>query len=362
MTGFAQFGLGSLAAIAARIPLHPPTASSIAENVDLLYYFLTVLTLFFTALIFGTIFVFMVKFRRQSPDEIPPDTRTHLILELTWTIIPTLITVVIFVWASLLYVQNSRPPASSTEMFVVGKQWMWHVQHQEGQSEINALHVPMGRPVKLIMTSEDVIHDFDLPAFRVKQDVVPGRYTYLWFQATRPGTYHLYCAAYCGTDHSKMIGWVTVMEAAEYERWLLGSEENKSDIAKTGRADRSLALEGSKLFRKLQCVSCHSATSQARAPVLEELYGKSVQLTDGRSVRADESYLRESILVPDAKVVAGYRPIMPPFPLLDKDGNGQVSEEDLVKLIAFIKSLRRGDTPSRVEDATPPERGTTLPR
>jgi cytochrome c oxidase subunit 2 len=342
--------------------LFPAQASTVAPHVDALLLFIVSVSLFFTLAVAGFILVFAIRYRRRAEDYYPKPIIGSNLLESAWTIVPLIIALGIFFWGASTYFEIVRMPDDALEIYVVGKQWMWHVQHQEGQSEINALHVPVGRPVKLVMTSEDVIHDFDVPAFRVKQDVIPGRYSYLWFQATTPGTYHLYCAAYCGTDHSKMIGWVTVMEAAEYERWLLGSDNEKSNIGKTGRADRSLALEGSKLFRKLQCVSCHSATSEARAPVLEELYGKMVQLGDGRTVRADESYIRESILVPDAKIVAGYRPIMPPFPLIDKEGNGQVSEEDLVKLIAFIKSLRRGDTPSRVEDATPPERGTTLPR
>ncbi|MGH9678090.1 MAG: c-type cytochrome, partial [Candidatus Acidiferrum sp.] len=238
-----------------------------------------------------------------------------------------------------------------------------HIQHPEGQSEINELHVPANKPVKLIMTSEDVIHDFSVPAFRVKQDVIPGRYSYAWFQATKPGRYHLFCAAYCGTEHSRMIGWVTVMEDADYEQWLLGDEPPpKSNELRKGRADRSLALEGRKLFSKLQCISCHSATPDGRAPSLEELYGRTITLSDGTKVKADETYIRNSILIPDKQVVAGYKPIMPPFQLKDKQGNGQITEEDLMKLVAFIKSLRKGETPMRVEEAQPPELGTALPR
>jgi cytochrome c oxidase subunit 2 len=341
--------------------LFPPQASTIAPRVDALFLFILAVAVFFTIAVAGFVLVFAIRYRRRAEDYFPKPIVGSNLLESAWSIGPLIIALAIFFWGAGIYFDIMRMPDDAMEIYVVGKQWMWHVQHPEGQSEINALHVPVGRAVKLIMTSEDVIHNMSLPAFRVKQDVIPGRYTYLWFQATTPGTYHLYCAAYCGTEHSKMIGWVTVMEAAEYERWLLGSESAKS-LTKAGRADRSLALEGGKLFRKLQCISCHSATADARAPVLEELYGKTVQLADGRTVRADDSYIRESILVPDAKVVAGYRPIMPPFPLKDRDGNGQVSEEDLVRLIAFIKSLRKGDTPSRVEDAPPPEKGSTLPR
>ncbi len=342
--------------------LFPAQASTVAPHVDALFFFILSVCVFFTVAVAGFVTFYALRYRRRAEDYFPKPIIGSNLLESAWSIIPLVIALGIFFWGASVYFEIERMPDDAMEIYVVGKQWMWHLQHPEGQSEINALHVPVGKPVKLIMTSEDVIHDFAVPAFRVKQDVLPGRYTYLWFQATKPGTYHLNCAVYCGTEHSKMTGWVTVMEEAEYEHWLLGSENAKPGSASAGRADRSLALEGGKLFRKLQCISCHSATAEARAPVLEELYGKTVQLEGGRTVKADESYLRESILQPDAKIVAGYRPIMPPFPLKDKEGNGQVSEDDLVKLIAFIKSLRKGGTPSRVEDATPPEKDTVLPR
>src|SRR5580693_8077833 len=211
MMGLAQSGLQGMAAVWAMIPIQPPAASSIAEDVDKLYYLLTGITLFFTVLIFSIIFFFMVKYRRRSEDEVTVETHTSMVLELTWTIIPSLICVVLFVWASALYVRNSRPPAASTEIFVIGKQWMWHIQHPEGPREINELHVPVNQPVQLTMTSQDVLHDFYIPAFRVKKDVVPGRYTSLWFQATKTGTYHLFCGQYCGADHAEMLGWVYVM-------------------------------------------------------------------------------------------------------------------------------------------------------
>jgi cytochrome c oxidase subunit 2 len=342
--------------------LFPAPASTVAPRVDALFFFILAVCLFFTLVVAGFITVFAIRYRRRDEEYYPKPIIGSNLLESAWSIIPLIIALGIFFWGASIYFEIMRMPDDALEIYVVGKQWMWHLQHPEGQSEINALHVPVGKPVKLIMTSEDVIHNVAIPAFRVKQDVIPGRYTYLWFQATKPGTYHLNCALFCGTEHSKMTGWVTVMGDAEYEHWLLGSDTDKLGTAKVGRADRSLALEGSKLFRKLQCISCHSATAEARAPVLEELYGKTVHLADGATVKADDTYIRESILVPDAKIVAGYRPIMPAFPLKDKEGNGQVSEEDLVRLVAFIKSLRKGDTPPRVEDATPPEKGTTLPK
>ncbi len=197
MTGLIQSSLHTVAAAATLIPLKPTAASSIAQGVDNLYFVLTVITLFFTILIFSTIFFFMIKYRRRSPDEVPADTGEHLGLELTWTIVPTLITVFLFIWASSLYFENSRPPQAATEIFVVGKQWMWHIQHPEGVREINELHVPVNTPISITMTSDDVIHDFYIPAFRVKKDAVPGRYTSLWFQATKIGTYHIFCGQYC---------------------------------------------------------------------------------------------------------------------------------------------------------------------
>jgi cytochrome c oxidase subunit II len=316
--------------------LFPDQASTMAPRVDHLFYYILAVGLFFALLIAVLLLVFAVRYRRRREDHYPRPVIGSTLLEAAWIGIPLLLALVMFGWSASVYMDMVRPPENATEVYVTGRQWMWHLQHPEGQREINRLHVPAGKPVKLIMTSEDVIHSFYVPAFRVKQDVIPGRYTYLWFEATRPGTYHLFCAEYCGTNHSRMIGQVIVMEPAEYERWL-------------GRnADRSLALQGRQLFQKLQCVTCHSAEAGGRAPVLEGLYGREVELEGGKRVTADESYLRESILYPDAKVVAGYRPIMPPF-------KGQVDEDDLVRLVAFLKALGPGETPPRVERSTPPE-------
>jgi cytochrome c oxidase subunit 2 len=317
--------------------LFPEQASSVAPDVDRVFFYILGVVLFFTLLVAGLIFYFAVRYRRRREDYFPTPVVGSLGLEVFWTVVPLALALSMFVWATGVYFRIVRPPDEALEVYVVGKQWMWQAQHPGGEREINALHVPVDTNVRLIATSEDVIHDFYVPAFRVKQDVVPGRYNYMWFRATRPGRYHLYCAQYCGQEHSKMVGWVTVMEQADYEAWLAGEH-----------ADQSLALEGQKLFRKLQCITCHSATADARAPVLEELFGKTVHLDDGRTVRADESYLRESILRPEAKIVAGWKPIMPSF-------QGQVSEYDLIALVAYIKSLRRGDTPPRVEESRPPD-------
>ncbi len=302
-------------------PIHPDDASTIARGVDELHYFLTIITLFFTAIIFTAIFYFAVKYRRRSPDERPPQIEGSIPLELLWTLIPTALTVVVFLWGSSLYFRNSRPPTASTEIFVIGKQWMWHLQHPEGMREINELHVPVGIPVKLTMTSEDVIHDFYIPAFRVKKDVLPGRYTSIWFQATKAGTYHFFCAQYCGAQHSGMIGWVYVMTPTDYAQWLSGGERGET-----------MTAAGERLFSQYGCATCHVANGSGRCPSLQGLFGQPVHLQDGRTVIADETFIRQAIVNPNSMPVVGYSPIMPTF-------QGQISEEQVLQLIAYIKSL-----------------------
>jgi cytochrome c oxidase subunit 2 len=305
------------------IPIHPDQASTIARSVDHLYFFITAVTLFFTFVIFLTILYFMVKYRRRSPDERPKAIEGSLPLEVLWTAIPTLIAAVIFVWGSSLYFQNSEPPPGAMEIFVTGKQWMWKAEHPEGQREINELHVPLGRPVKLTMTSEDVIHDFFVPAFRVKEDVLPGRYSSLWFEPTRLGTFHLFCAQYCGAFHAGMLGSVIVVEPDEYERWLAGSVLGET-----------MEAAGERLFKENGCITCHLADGTGPAPSLLGVYGNTVHLTNGQTVTADDAYIRESILSPNAKIVNGYKPIMPSF-------QGQLTEEQILDLIAYIRSLGR---------------------
>jgi cytochrome c oxidase subunit II len=245
------------------------------------------------------------------------------VLEITWSIVPLFIVLVIFVWGASVFFAMARPPDDTLNIYVVGRQWMWKFQHLNGAREINELHVPAGRPVKLIMTSEDVIHDVFVPAFRVKADVIPGRYTQIWFEATTPGRYHLFCAEYCGTKHSGMIGRVVVMEPTAYQTWLSG-----------GGSEMSLAARGQRTFQDLACHTCHAADASGRGPSLQTVFGSQVKLADGRTVTADETYLRESILNPQAKLVAGYQPLMPTF-------QGLVNEEALMGLIEYIKSLQQ---------------------
>jgi len=321
MMGLLQFG-SVFFCLAIQAPqLRPEAASSIAEGVDHLYFVLTFITLFFTIAIFSTIFVFMVKYRRRADNEIPVETEENLPLELAWTIIPTLICAGLFLWASSLYFENSRPPSASTEIFVIGKQWMWHIQHPEGVREINELHVPVDAPIKITMTSDDVIHDFYIPAFRVKKDAVPGRYTSLWFQATKIGTYHIFCAQYCGADHAEMIGWVYVMSPTDYAAWLAGGARNES-----------MAQTGERLFNQLGCVTCHVADNSGRGPSLAGLYGKPEKLRNGDSRLVDETLIRQAIVNPNSIILPNYPPIMPTF-------QGQINEEQVLQLIAYVKSL-----------------------
>jgi cytochrome c oxidase subunit 2 len=303
-------------------PLFPERASTMAGRVDALYFFLVGLTAFFALLIAGLIVFYAVKYRRRSKDAVGAAIHGGLLLEITWSVIPFILTMVIFVWGASVFFAMSRPPDETLNIYVVAKQWMWKFQHLDGQREINELHVPVGRAVKLIMTSEDVIHDFFVPAFRVKADVLPGRYTQLWFQSTKPGRYQLFCAEYCGTRHSGMTGAVVVMEPNEYQTWLSG-----------GTAEGSLASAGAKLFQDLACNTCHRPDAQGRGPVLEGLFGKTQTLQSGESIVVDEAYIRESILQPAAKITAGFQPIMPAF-------QGLVSEEQLLELIEYVKSLQ----------------------
>ena len=306
------------------LPLFPPEASTFAVREDALFFYLVAVTVFFVALIFALVAYFAVRYRRRTPDQRAQSVREPMGLEIAWSVIPFALMVVMFVWGAWLFFFAYDPPANAIEIAVVGKQWMWKVQHPEGPREIDELHVPVGVPVKLTMTSEDVIHSFFVPAFRIKRDVVPGRYVTVWFQATQTGSYRLFCSQYCGTQHAGMTGQVVVMTPPEYERWLQGG----------GGSLVSPVEAGDTLFHSLGCVSCHAPDNSGRAPTLMGVFGQPVKLSTGQTVTASEAYIRESILTPQAKLVAGYGPIMPTF-------KGQVSEEQLLDLIAYIKSLRR---------------------
>jgi cytochrome c oxidase subunit II len=323
-----------------RFQLFPDQASTFASDVDYLYFFLVGLTVFFTLLIAGLVALFAIRYRRRSEDEIPARFEGSLHLELLWTVIPLGIVMVIFAWSAKVYMTLSRPPDDAIQVYVTAKQWMWKIQHPTGQREINELHVPLGQSVKLIMTSEDVIHSFFIPAFRTKMDVLPGRYTSLWFRPSKAGRFHLFCAEYCGTKHAGMIGSVVVMDPLDYQAWLAG-----------GPAEGTLAQQGEKLFQDLACNNCHNveAGPQGRCPNLNNAFGRPVQLADGRTVVLDEAYIRESILNPDAKVHAGFQPIMPTF-------QGLVTEEGILQLIEYIKSIGPEPAPAGAVTAGPEQR------
>lgn len=321
-------------------PLIPEQASRLAQEVDLLTAAWVVVSLFFGTLITVLVLYFFVRFRRRKEGEVGIPEQASWPLELTWSLIPLAIALAMFFWGAKVFFAISRPPADAVEFQVTGKQWMWKIQHPSGQREINDLHVPVNTPIKLNMTSEDVIHSFYLPAFRVKQDVLPGRYTTVWFEADKPGEYHIFCTEYCGAEHSKMIGTIHVLEQDEYEAWIGGGPPSKPP-----------AEMGQELFAQLACDTCHITGRESRGPELENLYGGEVRLTTGRTVAADDTYLRESILNPAAKVVAGFQPLMPTY-------QGQVSEEQLSHLLAFIKSLSKRE-PADAEAPAPAEETAT---
>jgi cytochrome c oxidase subunit 2 len=301
--------------------LFPPQASTLADQVDAVFIYLVAVSVFFIVLIFSLVAVFAVKYRRRSPDQAAEPVKDSKFLELLWTFVPLVLSLVMFGWGAKVFFDSRRVPEGALEVHVVAKQWMWKFQHLGGQREINHLHVPLGRAVKLIMTSEDVIHSLFFPEFRVKSDVLPGRYTQEWFEATRAGEYNLFCTQYCGTGHSSMVGRVTVMRPAEFESWLAGETSGGS-----------LASEGEKLFGHFGCGGCHRSDALARAPTLVGVYKSPVLLTSGKTVTADEDYLRRSILDSTAEVVSGWEPIMPIF-------RGQLTESQVLQLIAYIKSL-----------------------
>jgi cytochrome c oxidase subunit 2 len=309
--------------------LFPPQASTGSHEVDALFIILNVVSIFFCAVIFLPIIYFAVKYRRGSPADRSNPSSGSLWMESGWTIGPIILSLGLFTWGALAYFRIERRPSNAIEVDVVGKQWMWKIQHAEGKREINELHMPINRTVALMMTSQDVIHSFFVPAFRVKQDVVPGKYTSEWFKPTRTGEYHLFCSQFCGTQHSQMIGRVVVMEPRAYEAWL-----------KSGEPTESIALAGQRLFHDRGCSGCHAPNSQFHAPLLEGFYGKPVPLSNGIVVTADDQYIRDSILQPARQIAAGYDNIMPSF-------TGHISEEEIMEIIAYLKSIGNQQPPQR---------------
>jgi cytochrome c oxidase subunit 2 len=327
-------------------PLFPEQASSVSPLVDGLYLGLVAITGVVSLLIWIVIFYFAIKYRRRPDNELAQEQEPPAALEMTWIVVPTIIFLFIFVAGAWVFFRINRVPSNALEVYATGRQWMWKFQHPSGQREINTLHVPVNRPIRLTMASEDVIHSLFFPVFRTKMDVLPNRYRHMWFQATKPGRYHIFCAEYCGTLHSGMIGWVEVMEPTDYQRWLAGGAEG------------SLASQGEKLFQKYACNTCHTGDATARGPMLVGLYGSTVTLADNATLTADENYIRESILNPQAKIVKGFQPLMPTF-------QGQVGEDDLMKLLAYVKSLAKSVAPASAgvgpAQAGPPTQTGTQP-
>ena len=298
-----------------------PEASTIAGHTDLLLAGLTAVSAAVLGLVFFLLLFYIVRYRHNSPIGRGEIAHRTFGFEMSWTAATLLVFFGLFIWGSLLYVRQFQPPPAALKIYVVAKQWMWKVEYPGGQREIDSLHVPLNEPVELVMTSQDVIHDFFVPAFRVKRDVLPGQYETLWFQADRVGTYHLFCSQFCGTSHAAMIGQVTVLPAAAYARWLA-----------TNGASRSLAQQGAPLFIRYGCSGCHNGHGTVRAPSLVGLYGSPVPLSDGTVVTADDTYIRDSILYPHKQIVASYEPVMPSF-------HNVISEDDLLKLVAYVESL-----------------------
>jgi cytochrome c oxidase subunit 2 len=299
------------------LPFSPPNASTVADTVDRVFAIELTASILVVLLVAGLIIGFSIKYRRRSPDDSPPRIGTHYGLEAAWTLATFILFTSFFFLGAGVYVRLKKPPESAEKVYVVGKQWMWKIQHADGVKEINQLHVPVGRPIELVMTSEDVIHDFFVPAFRIKQDVIPGSYSSEWFTATQPGVYHVFCAQYCGTDHATMVGQVIVLTPADYQAWLNG----------VGTAADPLE-DGRRVFKTYGCMSCHGQT----APTLAGLYMSRVKLTDGSTVVADDDYLRRSIVDPNSQIVAGYFPIMPSF-------RDQLTPEQLNSVVEYIKAL-----------------------
>ncbi len=312
-----------------QLPIYPQQASNFAPQVDSLMTFMILVSAFFTVVITAAIIFFFIKYHRKTQNEIGVPIHGDMRLELTWIVIPLILSMVMFGWGAVVYVDFRQAPQDALDIYVVGKQWMWKIQQPNGRREINELHVPVGRDIKLILASEDVIHDFYVPAFRVKMDVVPGHYNTLWFRPTEPGRYHFFCSQYCGTNHAIMGGWVTVMEPSDYAAWLSTSMETDNDPI----------LAGEKLFSEKSCSMCHMADGTGRGPSLNGVYGGTVRLADGSTVIADDAYIRESMLLPNAKIVARYTPLMPSY-------QGQLTEEQILSLTAYIRSLQSQPIPA----------------
>jgi len=315
--------------VQSQLPLYPEQASNFAPQVDSLMLFITSICTFFAVAITIAIVYFFFKFHRKHPSAVGVPIHGDMRLEAAWIIVPLILALGMLSWGAVVYVDYRTTPSDTLNIDIIGKQWMWKAQQPNGLREINELHVPVGRNIRLTLASEDVIHDFFVPAFRVKMDVVPGHYNTMWFRPTKAGRYHFFCSQYCGTNHAIMGGWITVMEPTDYAAWLSGSSGGEANPV----------VAGEKLFSEKACITCHLANGTGRAPSLNGMYGAKVLLADGTTVIADDAYIRESLLQPNAKIVAAYQPLMPTF-------QGQLTEEQILALTAYIKSLQSQPVPA----------------
>lgn len=308
-------------------PLAPPQASSFAAEHDAIFYVLVLLTLVFTSLVMLALVFLVIRYREGTKASRLNPSFGDLRLESAWSIIPLLLGVVMFFFSANLFIKMRTMPKDATEIYMIGKQWMWHAQHPNGVRENNTLHVPIGRPVKLTMISQDVIHAVYIPAFRVQYHVVPGRYSQMWFTPTQEGEYHLFCGMYCGTQHSEMGGRVIAMQPAAYAEWLANNGQKTPPM--------TMVQAGKAKFEKIGCANCHGGADSIRAPSLVGLLGKPRQFSNAAEIKADEAYIRESILRPYNRLNKGYGQTMPAY-------EGQVTEEDVLNMITYIKSLGGG--------------------
>ena len=325
--------------------LFPPEASKIAPQMDALYFFMVLVSLIGLTIVILLVVSFSILYSRKR-HPVATQIEGSTMLEATWTIIPLGLFLIMFVWGSLIYFRVYTPPANAMNIYVVGKQWMWKAEHPGGQHEINSLHIPVGRPIQLTLISQDVFHSFSIPAFRVKREAIPGRYTSVWFQATETGTYHLFCTQYCGTNHSAMIGDIVVLKPEDYKKWLAESTSGAS-----------LAQSGERLFASLSCNACHNSRPDSRGPSLANVYGSRLALSSGGTVTADDAYLREAILNPSQHITQGYAPIMPTY-------QGQISEDGVIALVEYIKNLNsnyRVEQTLNTTDLLPEGQATATP-
>ncbi|HHL72367.1 MAG TPA: cytochrome c oxidase subunit II [Bacteroidetes bacterium] len=303
----------------------PEAASTVAGEVDALFYFIFYASLFFFVLVTSAMVYFAIRYRKRGKRVLTSSISHNTALEVTWTVIPTILVFVIFIWGFKDFLNLHVVPRGATEIKVTGQKWFWSFDYPEGLSVVNELTVPVNKPIKLLMASKDVIHSFYVPSFRVKMDVVPNRYSIIWFEATQTGEYNLFCTEFCGKGHSEMIGKVNVVTEEEYEDWLLENADPSEGL--------TMEEFGAKLYKSKACVTCHTIDGTAsQGPSFLGIYGKNEQLTDGSSVLVDENYLRESFLNPAAKIVKGYQPVMPPY-------QGLLNDKEVDALIAYIKSL-----------------------